>query len=69
LRWDLVDTAEYENFRELAEKAGRPICALLFNVEEREALQKCPGNWTKVAVLHNTTLWRLDSSRTVAAGK
>jgi hypothetical protein len=60
LRWELVNASEFARFRALAEKAERPICALLFNVEEQEALeQKCPGRWTKLATLKNTSLWRL----------
>jgi hypothetical protein len=70
LRWDLVDTTDFEAFRTRAENAGRPICALLFNMEEREALeQKCPGDWMKLATINNTTLWQLTPSRSNAVAK
>jgi hypothetical protein len=62
LRWEFVNPAEFAKFRELTEKSGRPICALLFQLEEREALQEhCPGNWTSLATRQNISLWRLDS--------
>ena len=60
LRWELVNANEFAAFRALAEKAGRPMCALLFDVEQKEALeQKCPGDWQKLSTVKNTTLWRL----------
>jgi hypothetical protein len=61
LRWDLVEPAQFQAFRARAESASRPICALLFDVEERDALQqKCFGEWTKIATVRNTTLWQLE---------
>jgi hypothetical protein len=69
LRWELVEPAEFSRYRTLAEKSGRPICALLFHFEEKEALeQKCPGEWIRLAGLNNTTLWRLQPSRPPVAG-
>jgi hypothetical protein len=63
LRWDQITPAEYEKYRSLAQSAKRPVCALLFDMEEREALQeKCRGDWTKVSTLRNTSLWRLNFS-------
>ena len=66
LRWDLVEPAQFDAFRALAESASRPICALLFDVEEREALQqKCRGEWTRIATVRNTSLWRLEPAGSV----
>ncbi len=60
LRWEFVNAEEFARFRQLAAAAGRPIAALLYDVEEREALQeKCPGPWTKVAAVKNVSLWQL----------
>ncbi len=60
LRWEFVNAAEFAHFRGLAEKAGRPICALLYDTEEKEALrERCAGHWTQVAKLNNIALWRL----------
>ena len=61
LRWEFVNPAEFARFRELAGNARRPIGALLYDLEEREALrEKCPGNWVRIATLNNIGLWRLD---------
>lgn len=62
MRWEFVRPEEFARFRELAEKAGRPICAVLFDMEEKEALrERCRGNWTEITKLKNVTLWRLDA--------
>jgi hypothetical protein len=68
LRWELVNPSEFASFRALAEQAGRPICALLFDAEEPEALQqKCPGPWVKISAVNNTALWRLEGPPAAAA--
>lgn len=61
LRWEFVQAHEFDRFRDLAQKAGRPICAVLFDVEEKEALrERCRGEWTRLATLNNIALWRLE---------
>ena len=66
IRWEFVNATEFGRYRTLAEAAGRPICAVLHEVEERDALQeKCPGAWTKLAVLNNVSLWQLPPLRPV----
>ncbi len=58
LRWEFVDAAQFAAYRTRAETAGRPIRALLFDIEEREALQeKCPGLWEKIGAVRNIGLW------------
>jgi 4-amino-4-deoxy-L-arabinose transferase-like glycosyltransferase len=70
LRWEFVDPAQFSHFRTLTEKAGRPICAVLHNVEEREALQEhCPGNWRQVARRRDVTLWQLTAPTTAPLAK
>lgn len=60
LRWELVSPSEFAAFRVLASASGRPFCAVLFDVEEREALQeKCPGEWTQLGAVRNISLWQL----------
>lgn len=62
LRWELVNKSEFEAYRALATRAGRAIFALLYDIEEREALQdRCPGNWTRLEKTQNVSLWRLES--------
>jgi hypothetical protein len=61
LRYEVVDAKQFAEYRTQAEKTGRPFGAVLYNLEEHEALQrKCPGNWTRQATLGNVSLWRLD---------
>jgi hypothetical protein len=60
LRWELVSPGEFATFRAQLTKTGRAICALLYDVEEREALQqKCPGAWVEVLRMKNISLWKL----------
>jgi hypothetical protein len=64
LRWELVSPAEFESFRALLRKTGRPICALLYDLEEREALRdKCPGPWIELFRFKNISLWKLDEAQ------
>lgn len=60
LRWELVTPSEFAAFRALAAGSKRPFCAVLFDVEVREALQeKCPGEWTQLGAVRNISLWQL----------
>jgi hypothetical protein len=43
----------------LARTAGRPIFALLFDSEEKDAFQRCGGEWTRVTQVRNVALWQL----------
>lgn len=59
MRWEFVNATEFAAFRAHLDKSRRPLCALLFDVEEREALQeKCPGTWEKIGAVRNIGLWR-----------
>lgn len=61
LRWELVNPEEFARYRSLAQGAGRAICAVLYDSEEKEALkERCRGAWTKLATVHNVSLWRLE---------
>lgn len=60
LRGDMIDTPRFARFAALAHAAGRPVCALFFDSEEKAALQeRCPGEWKRVATVRNLGLWRL----------
>jgi hypothetical protein len=61
LRWDQIDRPAFEHYAALARKAGRPICALLFDSEEKDAFQRCAGEWTQVTRVRNVSLWQLTS--------
>lgn len=59
LRWDQLDAATFHRYARLTEALGRPVRALLFEAEESEAFQRCPGGWTRVARSGNVSLWQL----------
>lgn len=70
LRWDLLKPAQFAHFASLAKKSGRPVCALLLDSEEKEALhERCPGEWTRLGSVRNATLWRLTASTPPSAAK
>lgn len=61
LRWEFVRPEQFARFRARATEAGRPIGAILHQIEEAEALRKnCPGSWTRVATVRDFSLWRLE---------
>jgi 4-amino-4-deoxy-L-arabinose transferase-like glycosyltransferase len=61
LRWEYVRPEQFARFRARATQAGRPIGAILHQVEEADALRKhCPGTWTRVAAVRDFSLWRLE---------
>lgn len=60
LRADQIDAPRFARFAAIAHAAGRPVCALLFDVEEQDALhQRCPGEWKRIGTVKNLGLWRL----------
>lgn len=61
LRWDQMQPEHFARYTQLARQAGRPIFALLFNVEQEDAFRRCPGPWRKVADVTNVGLWQLEA--------
>jgi len=62
LRADHIDPARFARFAALAHAAGRPVCALIFDSEEKEALhERCPGAWQRIGTVKNLGLWRLSA--------
>ncbi len=60
LRWDFLDASNFGRYADRARKSGLPICAVLFDVEEQDALREhCPGPWRRLAAVGNVTLWQL----------
>lgn len=63
LRWNFVQPEEFARYAAQAKSASVPICALLFEFETKEALQeRCRGEWEKILVLRDKSLWRLVSA-------
>jgi 4-amino-4-deoxy-L-arabinose transferase-like glycosyltransferase len=64
LRWDALHGREFFDVAALASSAGIPLCAVLFDTEEKPALREhCPGEWTKISTHRSISLWRLVSAR------
>jgi hypothetical protein len=61
LRWDQVDAAAFQRYATRARQAGRPVCAVLFDWEEKDAFTRCPGNWTRLSTIRNVGLWQLNA--------
>ncbi len=61
LRWDQMEAPVFARYVEQAAKGGRPIAAVLFDWEEKDAFQHCPGAWQKIATISNIGIWLLAS--------
>ena len=60
LRGELIEAPRFARFAALAHAAGRPVCALLFDSEEKDVLREhCPGDWQRIGSVKNLGLWRL----------
>jgi hypothetical protein len=64
VRWDAISSTEFERIAAACAAAGRPIYASLypFEIKDQDAFSKhLPGHWTRMASVHDTTIWRHDS--------
>ncbi len=59
LRWDQIDAPDFARYAALAQRAGRPLCAVIFDFEEKDAFRRCPGPWRKIGGVRNIGLWEL----------
>ena len=60
MRYEFVQPAEFARFREQLASTRRPVCAVLFDVEAKDALQEhCRAEWTRIGGVRNIGLWRL----------
>lgn len=60
VRWDTLDGG-WEPVRAALNAAGRPVYAVLFEFELKEALeQKVPGRWTRLHGFGPVSCWRLE---------
>ena len=60
LRWDSLSTANFADYAAAAQRAGLPLCAVLFASEEEDAFTRhCPGNWQRLATVSGVGLWQL----------
>ena len=58
LRTDQIEAPDFTRYATIARKAGRPVCAVLFDSEEAEAFRRCPGTWTRLTQFRNVGLWQ-----------
>jgi hypothetical protein len=63
LMYEKLEPGEFGNYVTLAHQWDRPFYAVIFNIEEEEALRtRCPGSWTRITAVDNIGLWRLEES-------
>lgn len=61
LVYDHMTPEEFARYAELARRGGRPIFAVIFDIEEEDVLRKrCPGNWSRIASVEKIGIWRLE---------
>jgi hypothetical protein len=63
-RWDTISSAEFEQIAAACAAAGRPVYALLysFEISEQGAFRRhLTGRWTRIGLVHDTSIWRYDS--------
>jgi 4-amino-4-deoxy-L-arabinose transferase-like glycosyltransferase len=63
VRWDWIQPAQVPLLRERAQAEGYQWFALLVPFENEELQKRLPWGWTKMGMLRDVTLWRLDSNR------
>jgi hypothetical protein len=62
-RWDTISSSEFERIAAACAAAGRPVYALLysFEISEQGAFRKhLTGHWTRIASVHDTSIWHYD---------
>ena len=59
-RWDAVTPDSFVRLRPAVESRGYRFFALLFPDEEKELTAQAPGRWTKIGVIREVGLWRLE---------
>jgi hypothetical protein len=60
LVFDSIKADDFARYAALARGAGRPVYAVVFEVEEDDGLRtRCPGAWTRITAVGNIGIWRL----------
>lgn len=67
VRWDTLE-GNWPRIRDAARAAGRPIYAVFFEFEVKEAFvdEKTPGDWEKIIGQQDLSIWRLRTEPTPA---
>jgi hypothetical protein len=60
LLFDTLEPEEFARYSELVRQAGRPIYACIFDIEEEEAMRRCPAAWTRLAEAGNIGIWKVE---------
>lgn len=59
LRWDCMTAADFRSYAATMQRTGRPVYALLFDIELAPAFQDhLPGHWEKVHTVKSATIWK-----------
>jgi hypothetical protein len=65
VRWDCIDKTTARSLMSAAERAGRPVYAVLFPFElgdEHCFRRGLAGRWSKIATVDDNTIWRLEDA-------
>lgn len=60
IRWDQVVVAKLPELLAALRAEKRPVYAVLYDFESREARERLGGRWRQIATVRNATFWQLD---------
>lgn len=60
VRWDQVTVARLPELLAALRQEKRPVYAVLYDFENREALERLGGRWKPIATVRHVTFWQLD---------
>lgn len=60
LIYDTIKPEEFAGYLARARRAGRPVYAAVFDIEEEDSIRtRCPGPWRRIATVGKIGLWEL----------
>lgn len=62
VRWDMVDDGRWEPLLGVLAAQQRPVFAALFAFEEKDALTRVGGRWTRLDTVGQVTFWRREAA-------
>jgi hypothetical protein len=70
VRWDQLPPKDVAAVYHALGAAKRPLFAVLFPFEEKDALEKrLPGPWTKIGAVRHVTIWRCEAAALIPSVK
>ena len=63
VRWDNIEPAQAPMLAQASLAAGRPVYAMLFPFEVKDALElRLPGHWTQTAAIRHVSIWKWEAT-------